>query len=32
MEGKHRHKQHEDKREMKKSKGFIKKYFSRKAG
>jgi len=32
MEGKHRHKQHEDKREMKKSKGFIKKFFSRKAG
>jgi len=32
MEGKHRHKQNEDKREMKKSKGFIKKLFSRKAG
>lgn len=32
MEGKHRHKQHEDKRSMKKAKGFIKKMFNRKAG
>lgn len=32
MEGKHRHKQQEEKRTMKKSKGFIKKIFSRKAG
>jgi len=32
MEGKHRHKQNEEKRQMKKSKGFIKKIFSRKAG
>ncbi|OGY41375.1 MAG: 50S ribosomal protein L22 [Candidatus Buchananbacteria bacterium RBG_13_36_9] len=32
MEGKHRHKQQEEKRLMKKSKGFIKKIFSRKAG
>jgi len=32
MEGKHRHKQHEEKRTMKKAKGFIKKMFSRKAG
>ena len=31
-EGKHRHKQQEEKRTMKKSKGFIKKIFSRKAG
>ncbi len=32
LEGKHRHKQQEDKRQMKKKKGFIKKFFSRKAG
>ena len=32
MEGKHRHKQNEEKRKMKKGKGFIKKIFSRKAG
>jgi len=32
MEGKHRHKQHEDKRKMKSKRGFIKKIFSRKAG
>ena len=32
MEGKHRHKQQEEKRTMKKAKGFIKKMFSRKAG
>ncbi|OGY41687.1 MAG: 50S ribosomal protein L22 [Candidatus Buchananbacteria bacterium RBG_13_39_9] len=32
MEGKHRHKQHEDKKKMKEGKGFIKKFFSRKAG
>ncbi|MBN1325370.1 50S ribosomal protein L22 [Candidatus Falkowbacteria bacterium] len=32
MEGKHRHKQQEEKRTMKRAKGFIKKIFSRKAG
>ncbi|HDQ22567.1 MAG TPA: 50S ribosomal protein L22 [Candidatus Uhrbacteria bacterium] len=32
MEGKHRHKQHEEKRQLKKNKGFIKKIFNRKAG
>ena len=32
MEGKHRHKQQEDRRTMKKAKGFIKKMFNRKAG
>ena len=32
MEGKHRHKQHEDKRKMKGAKGFIKKFFNRKSG
>jgi len=31
-EGKHRHKQHEEKRQMKGKRGFIKKLFSRKAG
>lgn len=32
LEGKHRHKQHEDKRQMKGEKGFIKKIFNRKSG
>ena len=32
MEGKHRHKQHDDKRNMKGDKGFIKKIFNRKSG
>ncbi len=32
MEGKHRHKQNEDKRQMKKDKGFMKKIFNRKSG
>ncbi|MCX6745022.1 MAG: 50S ribosomal protein L22 [Candidatus Parcubacteria bacterium] len=32
LEGKHRHKQHEDKRNMKGDKGFIKKIFNRKSG
>jgi large subunit ribosomal protein L22 len=32
MEGKHRHKQHMDKADMKKSKGFINKIFKRKSG
>jgi large subunit ribosomal protein L22 len=32
MEGKHRHKQQEEKRSMKRARGFIKKMFSRKAG
>jgi large subunit ribosomal protein L22 len=32
LEGKHRHKQNEDKRQMKGAKGFIKKMFNRKAG
>jgi large subunit ribosomal protein L22 len=32
MEGKHRHKQNEERRTMKKAKGFIKKMFNRKAG
>jgi len=32
LEGKHRHKQHEEKKEMKTKRGFIKKIFSRKAG
>jgi large subunit ribosomal protein L22 len=32
LEGKHRHKQHEDKRKMKDKKGFIKKIFNRKSG
>lgn len=32
LEGKHRHRQHEDKKAMKKDKGFMRKFFSRKAG
>jgi len=32
MEGKHRHQQHQDKRQMKKSGGFMKKIFNRKSG
>lgn len=32
MEGRHRHKQHEDKRQMKGKKGFVNKIFNRKSG